>query len=91
MKNGLNTPHKTAQKPKSEAKKPIRNVAKHRRAATKEEAPADKPINVQDSKLSNFENYFAGCNVSGFIAYPERKRDGLLNAHLRGYNLHLIG
>jgi len=42
-------------------------------------------------KVSNLENYLAGYNVSGFVSYPEPKQDELLNAHLRGYNLHLIG
>ena len=42
-------------------------------------------------KVSNLENYFAGCNTCGFIDFPKPKQDELLNAHLRGYNLHLIG
>jgi len=92
MKSGRNASPKSGGKAKSKAKKPIRKVAKHRRAASvKDEAPAQKPMNVRDSKLSNLENYLPGCNVSCFIVYPERKRDELLNAHLRGYNLHLIG
>jgi len=52
-----------------------------------------RPRAAGDERMedSNLENYFAGYNASSFIAYPNATRDELLTAHLRGYNLHLIG
>ncbi len=40
---------------------------------------------------SNLENYIAGYNKSGFVAYPDPETDELLNAYLRGYNLGIVG
>jgi hypothetical protein len=36
---------------------------------------------------SNLDNYIAGYNISGFVAYPDPETDELLNAYIRGFNI----
>lgn len=57
-----------------------------------EEDPAssDSELIAQEPS-SNLDNYLAGYNISGFAEYPNPENDELLNAFLRGHNLHLFG
>jgi hypothetical protein len=60
-----------AAKPKPKAKKNTR-LRKQTKAPTPD---------------SNLDNYIAGYNISGFVAYPDPETDELLNAYIRGYNV----